>query len=64
MQARTKNVINSHPYLNNSTKFYTKLFNPFKSDQCLISPYINAAESLIRIMRIQEMISNLINFDH
>ena len=64
MQAKTKNVINSHPYLNYSTKFYTQLFNPFKSDQCLISPYINAAESLIRIMRIQEMISNLINFDH
>ena len=43
---------------------FTQLFNPFKSDQRLISPYINAAESLIRIMRIQEMISNLINFDH
>ena len=64
MQARTKNFINSHPYLNYSTEFYAQLFNPFKNDQRLISPYINVAESLIRIMRIQEMISNLINFDH
>lgn len=64
MQARTKNFINSYPYFNYSTEFYTQLFNPFKNDQRLISPDINAAESLIRIMRIQEMISNLINFDH
>ena len=32
------------------------LLNP-ESDQHLISPYTNAAESFIKIMRIKEMIS-------
>ena len=42
----------------------SKLNSSFKSDQHLISPYINAAESFIMMMRIKEMISNLRNFDY
>ena len=34
-----------------------------KSDQHLISPYSDTAESLITIIRIKEMIANLRNFD-
>ena len=34
-----------------------------KSDQHLISPYSDTAESLIKIIRIKEMITNLRNFD-
>ena len=36
--------------------------NPF-CDQRLISPYSNAAESVIEITGIKEMITNLRNFD-
>ena len=34
-----------------------------KSDQHLISPYSNTAESFIEIMRIKEMIANQGSFD-
>ena len=36
-------------------------FNPLnpKSDQHLISPYINITKPFIKIMRIKEMITNL-----
>ena len=39
--------------------------NPFypKSDQQLISPYSNTAESFIKITGIKEMITNLKGFD-
>ena len=33
------------------------------SDQLLISPYSDTAESVIKIIRIKEMITNLRNFD-
>lgn len=36
--------------------------NP-KSDQNIISPYCNPAESFIKIVRIKEMIANLSSFD-
>ena len=39
------------------------MFETLKSDQYLISPYSNAVESFIKIMRINEMIGNLISFD-
>ena len=40
--------------------FMDRTLNPLnpESDQYLISPYTNAAESFIEIMRIKEMISN------
>ena len=34
-----------------------------KSDWLLISPYINTAESFIKIMGIKEIIDNLCSFD-
>ena len=37
-------------------------FNP-KSDQHLISPYSNVAESFIKILRKKEVIANLRSFD-
>ena len=37
--------------------------SPLKSDQHVISPYSNTAESFIEIMRIKEMITNLRSFD-
>ena len=37
--------------------------SPLKSDQHVISPYSNTAESFIEIMRIKEMITNLRGFD-
>ena len=37
-------------------------FNP-KSDQHLISPYNNVAESFIKILRKKEVIANLRSFD-
>ena len=41
------------------------LINPInaKNDQHLISPYSDTADSVIKIMRIQEMITNLRSFD-
>ena len=39
------------------------VFETLKSDQYLISPYSNAVEPFIKIMRINEMIGNLISFD-
>ena len=36
--------------------------NP-KSDQHLISPYSNTAESFTKIMRMREMLANLRGFD-
>ena len=38
------------------------LLNP-KSDQHVISPYSNTAESFIKIMRIKEMIANPKSYD-
>ena len=42
------------------------VFNPLNpgSDQYLISPYNNTAESFIKIMRIRQMITNLRSFDY
>ena len=34
-----------------------------KSDQHLISPHNNSAESFINVLRIKEMITNLRSFD-
>ena len=41
------------------------LINPLnpKSDQHVISPYSNTAESFIKIMKIEELITNLRSFD-
>ena len=39
------------------------VFETLKSDQYLISPYSNAVKPFIKIMRINEMIGNLISFD-
>ena len=39
------------------------VFETLKSDQYLISPYSNAVKLFIKIMRIKEMIGNLISFD-
>ena len=41
------------------------VFNPLNSgsDQYLISPYKNTAESFIKTMRIRQMITNLRTFD-
>ena len=50
-----------------SVVFYVDIcvFNPLNpgSDQYLISPYNNTAESFIKIMRIRQMITNLRSFD-
>ena len=47
--------------------FYVDIcvFNPLNpgSDQYLISPYNNTAESFIKTMRIRQMITNLRSFD-
>ena len=40
---------------------YVNPLNP-KSDQNIISPYCNPAESFIKIVRIKEMIANLRGF--
>ena len=47
-----------------SAQFQMRLnpLNP-KSDQHVISPYSNTAESFTRIMRIKEMIANLKSYD-
>ena len=47
-----------------SVVFYM-CFNPLNpgSDQYLISPHKNTAESFIKIMRIRQMITNLRSFD-
>ena len=49
-----------------SVVFYVHicLFNPMNpgSDQYLISPYNNTAESFIKVMRIRQMIINLRSF--
>ena len=45
---------------------YFNLLNPLalKSDQHLISPFSNATESFIKIMRIKKMITNPRTFDY
>ena len=54
---------NDHPsYLNLRLPVHLNHLNP-KSDQHLISPYINTVESFIMIVRIKEIIANLRSFD-
>ena len=49
-------------HTNKKKKPQHNLLNP-TSDQHLISPYSNAAESVIKITRIKKMITNLGRFD-
>ena len=54
---------NDHPSnLNLRLPVHLNHLNP-KSDQHLISPYINTVESFIMIVRIEEIIANLRSFD-
>ena len=48
-------------FCRNTELLLNSYINPLntKSDQHLISPYSNTAESFIKIMRMKEMIANL-----
>ena len=48
-------------FFRNTELLLNSYINPLntKSDQHLISPYSNTAESFIKIMRMKEMIANL-----